>query len=197
MVVPPERAPTWSLLGDALATVNLFAFTAYLASKRIRRDNRGDEGRLSVWRRCLRNSTTSVRHRRRRRDLGSPSRRTGCFSPRTRTFPAFGPYAHQLAHAHVPPSSRRRSCAVPVIATAGARRHRRAGVGPAGLGAAVVLAAVGITVASARRASMRLELAESLAEKDDVDPEWPFHIRVHAVSAVSRTCATVHGHAGT
>ncbi len=168
VVLGSSAAPTWSLLGDALATVNLFAFTAYfLASKRIRET-------LGAWEYVVGMTTVSGLGMAfvvvaTGQDLGSPSGEDWLLLAAIAIFP--GTVGHALtnwAHAHVTAFvASMILLAVPVIATAGAHYFLAEPVsGLQVLGAAVVLAAVGMIVASARRSSVRLELAESLAETD-------------------------------
>lgn len=168
VVLGSSAAPTWSLLGDTIAAVNLFAFTAYfLVSKRIR-------ARVGAWEYVVGMTTVSglgmlVVAVATGQDLGSPSGADWVLLATIAIFP--GTLGHALtnwAHAHVAAFvASMILLAVPVIATAGA--HVFLGEPVAGLqllGGAVVLSAVGMIVASARRASVRLELAESVAKTD-------------------------------
>jgi drug/metabolite transporter (DMT)-like permease len=168
VVLGSSAAPTWSLLGDTLATVNLFAFTAYfLVSKRIR-------ATVGAWEYVVGMTTVSgigmaLAAAATAQDLGSPSGTDWVLLAAIAIFP--GSLGHALtnwAHAHVTAFvASMILLAVPVIATAGAHLFLAEPVsGQQILGAAVVLAAVGMIVASARRASVRLELAESGAETD-------------------------------
>jgi drug/metabolite transporter (DMT)-like permease len=168
VVLGSSAAPTWSLLGDTIATINLFAFTAYfLASKRIR-------ATVGAWEYVVGMTTVSglgmlLVALTTGQDLGSPSGADWLLLLAIAIFP--GSIGHALtnwAHPHITAFvASMILLAVPVIAAAGA--YAFLGEPVAGLqifGGAVVLLSVGMIVASARRASVRLELAESVAETD-------------------------------
>lgn len=168
VVLGSSAAPTWSLLGDTIATVNLFAFTAYfLASKRIR-------ARVGAWEYVVGMTTVSglgmlVVAVVTGQDLGSPRGADWVLIAAIAIFP--GTLGHALtnwAHAHVAAFvASMILLAVPVIATAGAHVFLGEPIAVLQLvGGAIVLSAVGMIVASTRRASVRLELAESLAKTD-------------------------------
>jgi len=163
-----SAAPTWSLLGDTLATINLFAFTGYfLASKRIR-------ATVGAWEYVVGMTTVSglgmaVAAGVTGQDFASPRGADWLLLAAIAIFP--GTLGHALtnwAHAHVTAFvASMILLAVPVVATAGAHVFLGEPVSLLQvLGAAVVLAAVGMIVASAGRDSVRLELAESVAETD-------------------------------
>jgi len=168
VVLGSSAAPTWSLLGDTIAAVNLFAFTAYfLASKRIR-------ARVGAWEYVVGMTTVSglgmlVVAVTTGQDLRSPSGADWVLLAAIAIFP--GTLGHALtnwAHAHVAAFvASMILLAVPVIATVGAHVFLGEPISALQLlGGAVVLSAVGMIVASARRASVRLELAESVAKTD-------------------------------
>jgi drug/metabolite transporter (DMT)-like permease len=168
VVLGSSTAPTWSLLGDSIATLNLFAFTAYfLASKHIR-------ATVGAWEYVVGMTTVSgvgmlLVALATGQDLGSPRGIDWLLLLAIAVFP--GSIGHALtnwAHRHVTAFvASMILLAVPVIATAGA--HAFLGEPVAGLqvfGGFVVLTAVGMIVQSVRRSSVRLELAESVAETD-------------------------------
>ena len=168
VVLGSSAAPTSSLLGDTIATFNLFAFTAYfLASKRIR-------ATVGAWEYVVGMTTVSgigmlLVALTTGQDLGSPSGADWLLLLAIAMFP--GSIGHALtnwAHAHVTAFvASMILLAVPVIATVGAHVFLAEPVsGQQIVGGVVVLAAVGMIVASARRSSVRLELAESVAETD-------------------------------
>ena len=168
VVLGSHGASSGSVLGDTLATINLFAFTAYfLASKRIR-------ARVGAWEYVVGMTTVSglgmlAVTLATGQDLGSPTGADWLLLVAIAIFP--GTIGHALtnwAHAHVTAFvASMILLAVPVIATAGAYVFLGEGIsGLQMLGAAVVLGAVGMIVASARRSSVRFELAESVAETD-------------------------------
>ena len=168
VVLGSSAAPTWSLLGDTIATINLFAFTAYfLASKRIR-------ATVGAWEYVVGMTTVSgvgmlLVALATGQDLGSPRGIDWLLLLAIAIFP--GSVGHALtnwAHAHVSAFvASMILLAVPVIATAGAHVFLAEPVSVLQVvGSAVVLAAVAMIVGSARRSSVRLELAESVAETD-------------------------------
>jgi drug/metabolite transporter (DMT)-like permease len=167
VVLGAAHAATGSLLGDALATLNLFAFTAYfLASKRFR-------GRVGPWEYVVGMTTVSgvgmlVAALSTGQDLASPRGTDWIILLGIAIFP--GSLGHALtnwAHAHVTAFvASMILLAVPVIAALGA--FVCLGEAISGIqigGGAVVLAAVAMIVVSAQRAN-QVALAESAAETD-------------------------------
>jgi len=168
VVLGAAHASEAALRGDLLAWVNLFAFTAYfLVSKRFR-------AHVGAWEYVIGMTTVAglvmlTANLVTAQDLSLPSRHDIALLVTIAVFP--GTLGHVLsnwAHAHVTAFvASMILLAVPVIATAGAHFFLAEPVtGLQVLGASVVLAAVGMIVASARRASVGLELAESVAETD-------------------------------
>jgi drug/metabolite transporter (DMT)-like permease len=167
VVLGATHAATWSLAGDALATVNLFAFTAYfLASKRFRE-------RVGAWEYVVGMTTVSglgmlVPVLATGQDLGSPRGIDWLILLGIAILP--GSLGHALtnwAHAHVTAFvASMILLAVPVVAAAGAYLVLGEAISAVQVGGgAVVLTAVAMIVLSARRTN-RIVLAESAAETD-------------------------------
>jgi len=161
------ESPSWSPTGDFLATLNLFAFSAYfLTSKRFRRN-------VGAWEYVVGMTTVSgvvmtavvfATHQ----DLGSPAPWEWLVLVGIAVFP--GTLGHALsnwAHAHV--SAFVASIvllAVPVVAAAGAYLLLGEALGGLQLvGAAIVLGAIARIVSSVRRSAAEA-LAESAAATD-------------------------------
>jgi drug/metabolite transporter (DMT)-like permease len=167
VVIGAVHAPTWSPIGDSLAMVNLFAFTAYfLASKQFRT-------RVGAWEYVVGMTTVSglgmlAIALATNQDLGSPRGMDWIILPAIAIFP--GSLGHALAnwaHAHVSAFvASMILLAVPVIAAAGAWLVLGEHISTLQVGGGiVVLTAVGMIVLSAKRAE-RAVLAESAAEAD-------------------------------
>jgi drug/metabolite transporter (DMT)-like permease len=167
VVLGSAHAPSWSLRGDVLAWINLFAFTAYfLASKRFRSD-------VGAWEYVIGMTTVSgfvmiAANLVTRQDLTTPHGRDWPLLVAIAIFP--GTLGHVLsnwAHAHVTAFvSSMILLAVPVVATVGAYvflDERFTLVQAAG--GTVVLFAIAMLVTSTSGAAATA-LAESAAETD-------------------------------
>jgi drug/metabolite transporter (DMT)-like permease len=167
VVLGSAHAPSWSLRGDVLAWINLFAFTAYfLASKRFRRD-------VGAWEYVIGMTTVAgfvmlTANLVTGQDLSTPHGRDWLLLVAIAIFP--GTLGHVLsnwAHAHVTAFvSSMILLAVPVVATAGAYvfLDERFTLVQA-VGGAVVLFAIAMLVSSTSGATATA-LAESAAETD-------------------------------
>ncbi len=164
VVLGAAHAPTWSLLGDVLALVNLFAFTAYfLVSKRIRET-------VGAWEYVVGMTTVSgvvmllvtlATHQ----SFGNLAAWEWGILVAIAIFPGtLGHVFTNWAHAYVPAFvSSMILLAVPIIATAGAAVVLDEPVSALQIvGGAIVLVAIGIIVASSRRRDAEV-LAESAA----------------------------------
>ena len=164
VVVGASHTSNWSLRGDLLAGLNLFAFTAYfLASKRFRE-------RVGVWEYVVGMTTVAgivvaLTTFAAGQAHGSPALWEWAVLAGIAVFP--GTLGHLLAnwaHAHVSAFvASMMLLAVPVIATAGAFLALGEDVGSLQIaGSVVVLGAIAIIVRSARRAAAEA-LVESVA----------------------------------
>lgn len=167
VVFGAAHSATWSLFGDALATLNLFAFTAYfLASKRFRE-------RVGPWEYVVGMTTVSgigmlFAALATGQDLGSPRGIDWLILLGIAVFP--GSIGHALtnwAHAHVTAFvASMVLLAVPVVAALGAFAFLGEAIAALQVfGGTVVLTAVAMIVVSAERPN-RVVLAESAAETD-------------------------------
>ena len=153
VVLGARHAPSWSLLGDGLAVLNLFAFTAYfLGSKRIRET-------VGAWEYVVGMTTVSgviillvtlATHQ----GLGNPTAWEWALLVGIAIFP--GTLGHVLinwAHEHVPAFvSSMILLAVPIIATAGAAALLDEPVSALQIaGGMIVLVAIAIIVITSRR----------------------------------------------